>query len=67
MIKFNTKPILDFMEKNNLSKEEFCKLSHIHPNTYDKLVNKFGKFIRVETYQKLSKAIGCDISEFFKD
>ena len=67
MIKINTKPIFDYMEKNNLTKEEFCKLSEIHPETFHKITHKYGKYTRLQTYQKLSKIIGCPISEFFKE
>lgn len=67
MIKINTKPIFDYMEKNNLTKEEFCKLSEIHPETLHKITHKYGKYTRLQTYQKLSKIIGCPISEFFKE
>ena len=52
MIKINTKPIFDYMEKNNLTKEEFCKLSEIHPETFHKITHKYGKYTRLQTYQK---------------
>ncbi len=47
MIKINTKPIFDYMEKNNLTKEEFCKLSEIHPETFHKITHKYGKYTRL--------------------
>ncbi|MBD5100505.1 MAG: helix-turn-helix transcriptional regulator [Clostridiales bacterium] len=60
---FNKKLVDDYIKKNNLSITKFCKLCHISPNTYKKLINN--EDCRLNVALKISSFLDVSINEMF--
>ncbi|MBR2614855.1 MAG: helix-turn-helix transcriptional regulator [Clostridia bacterium] len=65
MQQLNTKPILNYLEKNNLSKTDFCKKCNISLQTLNNILT--GKNFKFKTLFKIARQIDCYIKDFFND
>ena len=62
-ILLDDKKILDYLIKNNLSPKKFCKKAGIHPDTFEKVMNK--KSIFLTSAAKILAATGLSREEIF--
>ncbi|MBO5103374.1 MAG: helix-turn-helix transcriptional regulator [Clostridia bacterium] len=67
MNNINTKKILDFIKKNNLSKSAFCKNCKINLGIYYKIMNGQANF-RINALFKIAKYMQLNhVVELFRD
>ena len=63
---FKTELIANYMKSNNLSKNKFCKLCKISPQSFDKIFD-CNLTVGLKVVYKITRTIDIRLCEFFCD
>ena len=59
-------PIENFIKENKLTEKQFCKMCHICPDTFRKIMNDEHNF-GIEAISRIAKTIGVQPFEMFEE